>query len=180
MSSIGTQHDIKSIAHAIGHGHAYKKHVEKKNEFADRGLGLEIKIRNRSDLSKHVESVMTDKTTRVFRSAKNKIYFYNFKSNTAVAYDPLHKDRGSCWRAAAGVEEVRRLVLQDYKKQLGEPNLAVKPLRARVHAGGISGLPLEGAAVLDSSFASDTVRDAAPAAPKANRYLVPRHRSTKL
>jgi len=87
---------ISRLSRRIASGHAFDKHVVKKNEFSNI-----LKCPTKEEFKKHVRHVMKHGKHKKFAGGKKEAW-YDKNSNTIVIHDPANKDGGTAFRPHKG------------------------------------------------------------------------------
>ncbi|HTR85354.1 MAG TPA: hypothetical protein VMI56_12810 [Reyranella sp.] len=90
---VDERHRIGAVARKIAEGHAFSKHVIKKNEYPE--------ISSREEFVRHVENAMTNATETRELDRGRKAYWHA-PSGTVVIEDPANPDGGTAFRPDRG------------------------------------------------------------------------------
>jgi len=91
---------IAEIAKRIAHGHAYKKHVERNNEFSD--------IISRENFQSRIEFIMNHPDD--FKELeRGRVAYWGQIQEIIIIHDPNHSDLGTAYKARDGKESFNRL-----------------------------------------------------------------------
>lgn len=96
MTQYNTLKVIRDIAEYIAgeQSHAYRKHMQRMNEFNSRHFGGKLGIETPADLVAHAIKVMTDMTTEVIHLQGVCFYCYHAKSRTVA----IVRENGTIFR----------------------------------------------------------------------------------
>ncbi len=90
---VGEGDSNRSTAESIGSGHAYDKHVVKKEEF--KGI-----VNTKSEFIDHIDNVINNPSDVKSLSRDRTAYYHN-DSQTTVIHDPNHPDQGTALRTGS-------------------------------------------------------------------------------
>lgn len=97
VGSLLEKKSSQKISEQIGEGHAYSKHVVKKQEFADLGIS------NQRDFVDFIDNIM-DKPDAVKKLERGRTAYWDDKTGTVVIHDPNSLDGGTAFRPEKGKE----------------------------------------------------------------------------
>ena len=97
ISPIGSGGQFRSIADAIGRGHAFVKHVVQRGEFVNHGIGTQ------SQFSNLIENIMQSASGADVKTLANgRTGYWDSGTGTVVIHDPHHADKGTAFRPTGG------------------------------------------------------------------------------
>ena len=88
--------EIKNISNNIANGHAYEKHITRKQEFEELG------INTREQFAQHIENIITNPSAVRQLERGRTAYWDDDKTGTIVIIDPNNKDGGTAFRPTPG------------------------------------------------------------------------------